>query len=177
MKSHPFGESQDFIYHTYLVPILWILLLVTYAGDWPNAVALEFQWPVVSNSLSSLYGSRADPLHKKLRFHAGIDLPAHYGALVEAAESGVVRFSGWDGHLGRSVRLEHPGGYQTVYAHLSQILVFEGMQIIKGQHLGRVGNSGRSTGPHLHFSILRRGVTLDPLEVLQRPATTKSPER
>jgi murein DD-endopeptidase MepM/ murein hydrolase activator NlpD len=130
--------------------------------------ALDFAWPIAPTGINSLYGERRDPLDGAERFHAGVDLDAPYGSLVYACATGVVSYAGWNRGHGRQVIIEHAGGYQTIYSHLSQVLVFVGNQLTVGAPLGRVGNSGRSTGPHLHLEITRYGEHLDPLDLLGR---------
>ena len=98
------------------------------------------------------------------RFHSGLDYPAAVGTPVVAAASGRVVFAGWSaGGWGRLVILAHGGVTRTLYAHLSQVGVRVGQQIGAGEHVGRVGSSGNSTGAHLHFEVRLRGAAVDPL--------------
>lgn len=124
--------------------------------------ALSLPFPT---GVSSPYGWRADPLGAGRRFHAGVDLQAAYGREVPTAASGRVVVAGEQGAYGQTVVVEHSDGVRTRYAHLSAITVEVGQQLAKGEVLGRVGQSGRATGPHLHFEILKDGVKLNPLEV------------
>jgi murein DD-endopeptidase MepM/ murein hydrolase activator NlpD len=117
---------------------------------------------------SSAFGWRADPFHGARRFHAGIDLKAAYGSEVPAAGAGKVAFAGGQGGYGLTVLVDHPNGTQTRYAHLSSISVAAGEQIAQGTLVGRVGNSGRSTGPHLHFEVLVGGRPVDPQHAVAR---------
>jgi murein DD-endopeptidase MepM/ murein hydrolase activator NlpD len=97
------------------------------------------------------------------RFHRGVDLKAAYGQDVQAAGYGTVVASGSQGGYGTTVVIEHTDGTKTRYAHLSVALVPEGTQVAPGQLIGRVGSSGRSTGPHLHFEVIGAdGQPLDP---------------
>jgi murein DD-endopeptidase MepM/ murein hydrolase activator NlpD len=121
------------------------------------AVGLPLDGPV-----SSSFGWRADPFHGMTRFHTGVDIAAAYGRPVPAAGSGQVVFSGEEGGYGNTVVVEHPGGLRTRYAHLASIDVAQGQQVDAGTVLGRVGSSGRSTGPHLHFEVLQDGRPVDP---------------
>ncbi len=130
---------------------------------------LMLQWPLPATGVTSLYGQRRDPLDGSSRHHQGVDLEAEYGQVVEAAAAGYVVFAGWSGGHGRQVIVEHAGGYITSYSHLSQTLVSEDTYVKAGQAVGRVGNSGRSTGPHLHLEVSRNGATLDPLDLLGVP--------
>jgi murein DD-endopeptidase MepM/ murein hydrolase activator NlpD len=97
------------------------------------------------------------------RFHPGLDFPAPAGTAVAAARSGRVTWAGWwPGGLGNLVSVAHGGGVRTLYAHLSSIAVRRGQRVATGTLLGRVGSSGYSTGPHLHFELRLRGAALDP---------------
>ena len=98
-------------------------------------------------------------------FHAGIDIAARTGTSILAADSGVVVYEGWDGAYGRSIVIYH-GHYYTRYAHHSANLVSRGDAVSKGQVIARMGSSGRSTGPHLHFEVRTGGIhgpTVNPL--------------
>jgi murein DD-endopeptidase MepM/ murein hydrolase activator NlpD len=117
---------------------------------------------------TSSFGWRADPFHGTRRFHAGVDLKATYGSEVPAAGAGTVAFAGEQGGYGLTVLVDHSNGTQTRYAHLSSVSVKAGEQIAQGALVGRVGNSGRSTGPHLHFEVLVAGRPVDPQQVVAR---------
>jgi len=99
--------------------------------------------------------------------HDGIDVLAPENTVVVSAARGIVTESGWDKDLGRTVRVNHDFGVETVYGHLSRALVRPGDQLQKGAALGLVGNTGRSLGPHLHFEIIFQGRATDPLSYLQ----------
>ncbi|MEA2191471.1 MAG: hypothetical protein QOI73_1592, partial [Solirubrobacteraceae bacterium] len=101
------------------------------------------------------------------RFHAGVDFPAPTGTPVTAAGFGDVVFSGWDNSgWGNMVLVRHRFGLRTLYAHLSSIVVPTGAHVGAGQLVGRVGQTGHASGPHLHFELLLRGANLDPLSAL-----------
>jgi peptidoglycan hydrolase-like protein with peptidoglycan-binding domain len=103
-----------------------------------------------------------------VRFHTGIDFPASHGARVRAARSGRVVFAGWTlGGFGRLIRIAHGSGVQSWYAHLSSFRVRRGSRVNTGTVIGRVGSSGFSTGPHLHFEVRVRGAAVDPLAALR----------
>ena len=113
----------------------------------------------LSNNESSAFGWRADPFTGARRFHAGIDLKAAYGREVPAAGAGRVAYAGDQGGYGLTVVVDHPNGTQTRYAHLSSLSVKPGEEVAQGTLVGRVGSTGRSTGPHLHFEVLVGGQT------------------
>lgn len=133
-----------------------------------RASPIALAWPVSPIIVTSPFGYRRDPIlgHKTVRFHAGVDLGGETGEPVHSAAGGRVVSAGWLGGHGRTVILQHPGGYQTIYAHLRQILVAAGDQVDAGVPVGLMGSSGRSTGPHLHFEVRRGGVPLDPLDAI-----------
>lgn len=116
----------------------------------------------IEGRVSSAYGWRRDPLHGRTRFHGGIDLAASYGTEVPAAAGGTVVSAREQGGYGLTVVVSHGDGYQTRYAHLSSIDVREGDSVGKGTLVGRVGSTGRSTAPHLHFEVLQEGRRIDP---------------
>lgn len=114
--------------------------------------------------VTSAFGWRRDPMTGAAKFHKGVDLKAAYGQEVQAAGSGRVVFSGSQGGYGTTVMIEHADGSKTRYAHLSVALVSAGDTVSAGQALGRVGSTGRSTGPHLHFEVLdRNGRAVNPM--------------
>ena len=102
------------------------------------------------------------------RFHTGLDYPASSGTPVSAAGRGRVVFAGWDSSgYGNLVVIEHPAGVRSMYAHLSSIAVDRGQSVVAGTRIGRVGSTGISTGPHLHFELRLRGAAIDPLTALR----------
>jgi len=121
-------------------------------------------WPSPNcRQVSSPYGMRFHPITKKYQMHTGIDIPASYGATTVAANSGTVIYAGWQTGYGYTVIIDHGGGISTLYAHSSKLLVSVGMHVDAGQAIARVGSTGLSTGPHLHFEVRRNGMTTDPL--------------
>ncbi len=125
-----------------------------------------FAWPT-QGRFTSGFGMRADPFTGLPRFHNGIDLANNVGTAIRAAAAGrVVHIESQIGNYGRFVIVRHPDGFQTLYAHLDEFSVRTGEYVSRGEALGTMGNTGRSTGPHLHFSVIRNGTFVDPLRYL-----------
>ncbi|HXF91014.1 MAG TPA: M23 family metallopeptidase, partial [Candidatus Nitrosotenuis sp.] len=103
--------------------------------------------------------------------HKGVDFGAPVGARVMAAGEGVVVKAGWNGAYGNYVLIRHNSDYSTAYAHLSKISVKAGMRVKQHQEIGKVGMTGRSTGPHLHYEVIYRGHHVNPQSIKQLPAT------
>jgi len=119
-------------------------------------------WPA-RGSLTSGFGLRRHPLFGIARMHQGVDIAAPWGTPVWAAAAGTVVYAGWFGGYGKLVVVDHGGGVATLYGHLSSIAVSPGDRVAAGDVLGRVGSTGYSTGPHLHFEIRVDGRPVDPL--------------
>lgn len=113
--------------------------------------------------VTSGYGYRRNPFSGQMRIHAGVDLAARMGTAILASSPGRVRYAGWAGGYGLLVEVEHAGGLQTRYGHLSRIAVSLGQALGKGDVIGFVGSTGSSTGPHLHYEVRSRGQAVDPL--------------
>ena len=109
------------------------------------------------------FGRRTDPFTGRQAFHKGLDLAARRGTPVIATADGVVVYSGRDGGFGRVVRLSHGFGYTTIFGHLDKILVKPGDEVRRGDTIGLLGSSGRSTGPHLHYEVHVDGRAVNPL--------------
>lgn len=112
--------------------------------------------------ISSIFGMRIDPFTGLAQMHAGIDFSANVGARVSATADGLVIGAGTDGAYGKNIRLDHGHGLVTLYGHLSRVDVKVGEQVKRGQAIGAVGNTGRSTGPHLHYEVRINGIPQDP---------------
>jgi Membrane proteins related to metalloendopeptidases len=119
--------------------------------------------PLPGAAVTSSFGIRSDPIIGRPAHHSGVDFRAEYGAPVRATGSGTVIKAGWNGGYGRMVEIDHGNGITTRYAHLSKIMVQVGAHVEKGGIVGRVGSSGRSTGPHLHYEVRRNGRAVNPL--------------
>lgn len=130
----------------------------------------ELKWPVRPVIITSRFGYRRDPIrrHAPRRFHAGVDLAGDSGTLVHAAGPGTVIFSGWRGAHGRVVHVRHNGGLVSVYAHLKLSLVSAGAEVDANSVIGLMGNTGRSTGPHLHFEIRADGRRVNPEKLVRK---------
>jgi murein DD-endopeptidase MepM/ murein hydrolase activator NlpD len=124
-------------------------------------------WPAYGR-LSSRFGEREDPFNYSERFHAGIDIAADWGSDVLAAAEGTVITAGALSGYGKAVVVSHGHGLTTLYGHLSAAIAKEGQKIQKGQLIARVGSTGRSTGPHLHFEVRINGTPVDPLKYLDK---------
>ena len=120
-------------------------------------------WPTPScTTTNSAYGYRVHPIYGTVKFHAGEDIPAGYGAEILAAASGTVVTAGWVSGYGNYTVIDHGGGLMTAYGHQSSFAVSVGDVVTQGQVIGYVGSTGNSTGPHLHFEVYVNGATVDP---------------
>ena len=143
-----------------------------YPGERYNSIeyslflGILFRSPLTFGVISSGYGWRKHPVSGQSSFHSGIDIAAPQGSEVYPARSGEVIFTGFDSDLGLHVIIEHEGGYRTVYGHLREFFVRLNQTVSTGTIIGRVGSSGLSTGPHLHFEIRNRGTPRNPSDYL-----------
>lgn len=117
--------------------------------------------------ISSPFGYRISPTGRRREFHNGIDIANKSGSPIRAAGSGVVTFSGYNGGYGRVVIISHGYGYTSIYAHNKQNLVTVGDKVEKGQLIGEIGSTGRSTGPHVHFEVRLDNEPIDPLSLVE----------
>ncbi len=131
--------------------------------------------PIDGARLSSRYGKRKHPILGYTKMHRGVDFAANRGVPVVSAGDGVIERIGWNGSYGRYIRIRHKGSYATAYAHLSSFAkgLRKGRRVKQGQMIGRVGKSGLSTGPHLHYEVLQRGRQINPLKVKLPPTGAK----
>lgn len=106
---------------------------------------------------ASGYGVRIDPIYRTPRFHSGMDFSAKVGTEIYATGNGVVTFAGWKQGYGNCLMIDHGYGYQTLYGHMSKFKARVGQKVTRGEVIGEVGNTGKSTGPHLHYEVIVRG--------------------
>lgn len=122
--------------------------------------------PVANKNLkqtASGYGTRIDPIYKTVKFHAGMDFSANIGTPVYATGNGRVVKAGWEGLYGNCINIDHGFGYVTKYAHLNKIKVRTGQKVVRGEVIGEVGSTGKSTGPHLHYEVHVKGQIVNPI--------------
>lgn len=124
-------------------------------------------WPAEGGWISSGFGARSDPFTGRQSWHEGVDIAVRFGSQVFATGDGVVTWSGERAGYGLLVEITHASGLVTRYAHLSDTLVKVGDRITGGQAIARIGTSGRTTGPHLHFEVVRNGQPVNPARYLQ----------
>ena len=122
-----------------------------------------FRAPIDSGRITSYYGTRKDPFNKHKKFHSGVDVLAKIDTAVRAAESGTVIFAGEKGGLGKAIVIDHGNGLRTIYGHLNRFLTTNGRRVTRGEIIAGAGSTGRSTAPHLHFTVMQDGKTVDPL--------------
>ena len=123
--------------------------------------------PVDGARLTSRFGRRRDPVLGYTRMHRGIDFAVPRGTPVMAAGRGRIEAAGWNGGYGRYIRIRHPGGYKTAYAHMTKFArgIRRGARVDQGRIIGYVGATGRATGPHLHYEVHQNGRTVNPLSI------------
>jgi murein DD-endopeptidase MepM/ murein hydrolase activator NlpD len=121
--------------------------------------------PILNKDLTRIasgFGARIDPVYHVVRFHQGMDFTASTGTDIYATGNGTVSFCGWRQGYGNTVIINHGFGYETLYAHCSELLVVEGQKVRRSDVVAKVGNTGKSTGPHLHYEVRLRGTQVDP---------------
>ena len=122
--------------------------------------------PVANMQFTSFYGVRSDPFRGTAAMHAGVDIPGAMGTPIYATADGIVGRAGWAGGYGNLVELEHGGALQTRYGHMSKILVQAGTRVHRGDLIGLMGSTGRSTGSHLHYEVRMDGRAVNPIPYL-----------
>ncbi|MCX8997805.1 M23 family metallopeptidase [Rhizobiaceae bacterium BDR2-2] len=128
-----------------------------------TARKLPYGNPAPGREITSRFGTRIDPFFNRPALHAGIDFRSEIGAAVRASGTGRVITAGYSGGYGNMVEIDHGQGITSRYGHLSRISVSEGQTVSTGQKIGEAGNTGRSTGPHLHYEVRRNGTAVDPM--------------
>lgn len=126
----------------------------------------KWLWPVPTSftRVSSTYGGRTSPITGKWEFHNGIDIPASYGTDIYASLSGTVTIATYHWSYGNYIMVDHGGGYATLYAHCSKLLVSKGDKVKRGDVIAKIGSTGSSTGNHLHFSLYENSAHTDPMK-------------
>ncbi len=152
-------RTDDFTTYSEEYPNCDLTLLLTDDPPTENPLGSQFR-------MSSGFGERIHPISKTPRHHDGVDWVAPMGTPVYAAGAGRVEAAGERGDYGNYIRIAHDNEYATAYAQLSEILVEIGEEVTAGQLIGRVGNSGACTGPHLHYEVIRGGMAVDPIAYL-----------
>lgn len=135
-------------------------------ADWMRANSAPNLWPV-EGPVTGSFGERIDPFNGEGAFHAGIDIGAIFGQPVIAPAEGVVEFADFMGGYGRAIILDHGHGITTRYGHLKSFACFPGQHVHRGDTIGYVGDSGRSTGPHLHYEVRINDVPVNPHKYLR----------
>ncbi len=149
---------------------------VTYTKKVPvSSSKSRFTMPLRNPRITSSFSYRRyHPILKRYRPHHGTDFGAKRGTPLLAVNAGTVSFSGWMGGYGKVVKIRHGGGYESLYAHQSRTRVKRGQKVKRGQIIGYVGSTGRSTGPHLHFGLKKNGRWIDPMKVLRKKSIKSS---
>jgi murein DD-endopeptidase MepM/ murein hydrolase activator NlpD len=134
--------------------------------DWDKLATAPTLWPVVGH-INSTFGARSDPFNGEGAFHRGVDIQAGYGTAIIAPAGGVVRYADFMNGYGRAMVLDHGNGITTLYGHMSGFVVTEGQIVNRGDTLGYVGQSGRATGPHLHYEVRIFNTPVNPQRFLR----------
>jgi murein DD-endopeptidase MepM/ murein hydrolase activator NlpD len=141
-------------------------LTPSFAGDWTQFADAPSMWPI-EGPVTSSFGEREDPFNGEGAFHSGIDISAPFGTPVRATADGEVSDAAMGAGYGREVVLNHGHDVMTVYGHLSAIAVLPGQHVARGEVVGYVGQTGRSTGPHLHYEVRVHNVPVNPHKYLR----------
>ena len=118
--------------------------------------------PIEGGYLNTGYGYRSDPFTNERVFHHGLDVSANRGVPIYASADGKVVFASYNGSYGKTIKINHGHGYQSLYAHMNKIYVKSGQKVMRGDTIGEVGSTGRATGPHLHYEVHHYGTPQDP---------------
>lgn len=128
-----------------------------------NLAYIPTAWPADTTRITSEFGTRSDPFNTMKTMHTGIDFGGPTGTPIYAGAAGIIEKASYYGGYGNAIIIKHSDTFETLYGHLSQIDVQVGDTVKKGQQIGELGNTGRSTGPHLHYEILKNGEPVDPI--------------
>jgi murein DD-endopeptidase MepM/ murein hydrolase activator NlpD len=135
-------------------------------SDWVVATTAPTLWPVMG-PITGPFGARIDPFNGEGAFHSGVDISSHYGQPIIAPADGVVTFANFYNGYGRLIEIDHGNGVRTRYGHLSGFAITDGQSVRKGQVIGYVGMSGRSTGAHLHYEVRIHDTPVNPHKYLR----------
>ncbi len=135
-------------------------------SEWTNAANAPTLWPVIG-PITGAFGERIDPFNGEGAFHSGVDISCRYGEPVLATADGTVSYADFYNGYGRMIEIVHGGGVSTRYGHLSGLAVIDGQSVRKGQVIGYVGMSGRSTGSHLHYEVRIHDTPVNPHKFLR----------
>jgi murein DD-endopeptidase MepM/ murein hydrolase activator NlpD len=141
-------------------------LSASFVGDWTELADAPSMWPIEGRVASS-FGERQDPINGEGAFHTGIDIDAPYGTPIRATADGDVVQAGMGSGYGREIVLDNGHSVSTVFGHLSSIAVLSGQHVTRGEVIGYVGESGRATGPHLHYEVRIHNVPVNPYKYLR----------
>lgn len=141
-------------------------LSASFAGDWTELADAPSLWPL-EGRIGSSFGQRQDPINGEGAFHSGIDIDAPTGTPVRAAADGTVTEASMNAGYGREIIIDHGHDVMTIYGHLSVMSVVAGQHVVRGQVIGNVGQTGRATGPHLHYEVRVHKVPVNPHKYLR----------
>ena len=141
-------------------------LTLGYSGDWTQLADAPSMWPI-EGPVTSTFGEREDPFNGEGAFHSGVDISSAYGRPIIAPADGVVTFADFLGGYGKALMIDHGHGISTRYGHLSGFAVTSGEHVHRGDLIGYVGLSGRSTGPHLHYEVRINDTPVNPYKYLR----------
>lgn len=177
LKKNGFDEDPEGAIFKYNHAWWYVRRVLAQAAAYSSMMlpAANGVWPLPPEhrTVTSPFGVRLHPVLGRYALHEGVDIACPEGTPVYAALGGRVSYVGWDGGFGLYVVIDHPGSVRTMYAHLSSASVQPGQEVGMGQEIGRSGNTGMSTGPHLHFQVEVNGAACDPLEWLGLGAAAK----
>lgn len=160
-------KEQNILLDSLLIELDTLKIIHTEINDALDELPLKS--PLKTIIIDDKYGYRRDPFTRKRRFHSGIDFKGNSRDTIFSTGKGIVKKTSWRAGYGRCVIIEHMDGFESLYAHMSKVLVAVGDSIYLHEPIGKIGSSGRSTGTHLHYEIIRNGENLDPYNFLILP--------